>query len=176
MTGRMSMGFKTIPRGLAGLAMAIVMLAAGEAAAKDLLGAPAPEFTLRGLAGSNLSLREQRGRVVMINFWATWCGPCRQEMPLLDQMYRRYRDMGFVLMGINVEDDARKAGDMARALGVRYPVLFDTKKAASKAYGVSAMPTTVLLDRDGRVRYLHKGYRPGYERTYHAQIRELLKE
>ena len=135
----------------------------------------APDFTLHAMSGPNLRLQEQRGRVVMVNFWATWCGPCRQEMPQLDRLYQKYRASGFVLLGVNVDDDARKAADVAAKLGVSFPVLMDTDKAVSRLYDLSTMPSTVIIDRDGKVRYVHRGYLTGYEDTYEKQIRELLK-
>ncbi len=135
----------------------------------------APDFTLRAIGGPNLRLAEQRGRVVMVNFWATWCGPCRQEMPQLDRLYRKYKSSGFVLLGVNVDDDASKAADVAAKLGVTFPVLLDTDKAVSKRYDLATMPSTVLVDRDGTVRYVHRGYLSGYEDRYEQQIRELLK-
>jgi len=137
--------------------------------------AAAPDFTLRTMNGPNLRLAEQRGRVVMVNFWATWCGPCRQEMPQLDRLYQKYKSSGFVLLGVNVDEDARKATDVAAKLGVTFPVLLDTDKAVSKLYDLSTMPSTVIIDRDGKVRYLHRGYLAGYEDNYDKQIRELLK-
>jgi peroxiredoxin len=136
----------------------------------------APDFTLRRMDGPNLRLQEQRGQVVMVNFWATWCAPCRQEMPHLNRLYDKYRSSGFVLLGVNVDDDARKAADLAAKLGLRFPVLFDTDKKVIGAYDMNSMPATLLLDRDGRVRYIHRGYRDGFETTYDQQIRELLKE
>ncbi len=138
--------------------------------------APAPDFTLRSMGGPNLRLAEQRGRVVLVNFWATWCGPCRQEMPHLNRLYQKYRSSGFQLLAVNVDDNAKNAADLASKLGVSFPVLFDTDKTVSKAYDLSSMPATVLIDRDGRVRYLHRGYRDGMEDTYDQQIRGLLKE
>jgi thiol-disulfide isomerase/thioredoxin len=128
------------------------------------------------MGGPNLRLQEQRGQVVLVNFWATWCGPCRKEMPHLSRLYDKYRPSGFVLLGVNVDDDASKAVDLATKLGVKFPVLLDTDKKASKLYDLSAMPATVLIDRDGRVRYVHRGYLDGYEDTYDKQIRELLKQ
>ncbi|MEO8525676.1 MAG: TlpA disulfide reductase family protein [Caldimonas sp.] len=135
----------------------------------------APDFTLRTMSGPNLRLAEQRGRVVMVNFWATWCGPCRQEMPQLDRLYQKYKSSGFVLLGVNVDDDVLKAADVAGKLGVTFPVLLDTDKAVSRLYDLSTMPSTVLIDRDGKVRYVHRGYLTGYEDNYDRQIRELLK-
>ena len=136
----------------------------------------APDFTLRSMEGPNLRLNEQRGRVVMVNFWATWCAPCRQEMPHLNKLYDKYRASGLVLLGVNIDDDARTATDLAAKLGLKFPVLLDTDKTVSKLYEMGAMPSTVVIDREGRVRFLHRGYRDGYEVTYDEQIRALLKE
>jgi peroxiredoxin len=136
----------------------------------------APDFTLKSLKGSNLKLSEFRGDVVMINFWATWCGPCRQEMPILNDLYLKYRDMGFTLLGVNVEKNTTKAANMIRDLKVVFPVLFDTENSVSKLYKVEAMPSTVLVDRDGKLRYVHRGYVPGTEDEYVRQVRELMAE
>ncbi len=156
----------------AGSALALV---AGRALPAIAASSAAPDFTLRTLAGPNMRLAEQRGRVVMINFWATWCGPCRQELPQLSKLYDKYRGSGFVLMGVNVDDDVRNATEVAAKLAVSFPVLLDTDKAVSKLYDLTTMPSTVLVDRDGKVRYLHRGYLAGYEDTYDKQVRELLK-
>jgi thiol-disulfide isomerase/thioredoxin len=112
----------------------------------------------------------------MINFWATWCGPCRQEMPLLDDLYNRYERVGFNLLGVNIDDDSGRAMDMIRELGVNFPVLFDARKEVSKLYEVGSMPVTVIVDREGTVRYVHQGYKPGYEQMYLDQVRSLLRE
>lgn len=136
----------------------------------------APDFTLRSMDGHNLRLGEQRGHIVMINFWATWCGPCRQEMPHLNRLYEKYRGSGFVVFGVNVDEDVRNVAAIAQKLALKFPVLPDTDKKVSKQYDLSAMPSTVLIDRDGRVRYVHRGYRDGSEDMYEKQIRELLKQ
>jgi peroxiredoxin len=159
------------------LAACALLTAAAPAAASPLQTlAAAPDFTLRSMDGPNLRLAEQRGRVVMVNFWATWCGPCRQEMPHLNKLYDKYREAGFVLLGVNIDDNARTATDLAVKLGLRFPVLLDTDKTVSRLYDLGSMPATVLIDRDGRVRHLHRGYRDGYEITYEQQLRALLKE
>jgi peroxiredoxin len=154
---------------------ALIALAASTAPAALAPASTAPDFTLHVMDGPNLRLKEQRGRVVMVNFWATWCGPCRQEMPQLNRLYEKYKASGFVLLGVNVDDDQRKAAEVAAKLGVTFPVLLDTDKAVSKLYDLSTMPSTVLIDRDGKVRYVHRGYLTGYEDNYEKQIRELLK-
>ncbi len=141
-----------------------------------LKGQLAPDFALKSATGENLRLSEFRGDVVMVNFWATWCGPCRQEMPLLDELYTRYQRVGFSLLGVNIDDDPNRAMDMIRELGVSFPVLFDDGKEVSKLYQVNAMPVTVIIDREGSVRYVHYGYKPGYELKYLDQVRSLLRE
>jgi peroxiredoxin len=154
---------------------ALSALVAGAAMAAIAPSSTAPDFTLHTMNGPNMRLQEQRGKVVMINFWATWCGPCRQEMPHLSRLYDKYRASGFVLMGINVDEDTRNAAAVAAKLGVGFPVLLDTDKQVSRLYDLSTMPSTVLIDRDGKVRFVHRGYLSGYEDVYDKQIRELLK-
>ncbi len=168
-----SLSIRRAARVVAGAALIALSSGAVPAAAP---AAMAPDFTLRAMKGSNLRLQEQRGNVVMVNFWATWCGPCRQEMPKLNQLYEKYRSAGFVMLGVNVDDDVRNAAEVAAKLNVNFPVLLDTQKQVSRLYDVSTMPSTVLIDRDGRVRWIHRGYRDGAEQTYDQKIRDLLKE
>jgi peroxiredoxin len=154
----------------------VTVFAATSIASSDLAGQAAPDFVLKSSTGENLRLSEHRGDVVMINFWATWCGPCRQEMPLLDDLYARYERVGFSLLGVNIDDDSRRAMEMIEDLGVNFPVLFDSSKQVSELYEVEAMPVTVLIDREGIVRHVHHGYKPGYEDKYLTEIRALLRE
>ena len=139
-------------------------------------GALAPDFTLKSQSGENLRLREYRGNVVMINFWASWCGPCRQEMPVLNQLFEKYSSAGFMLFGVNGDTDADAVSQMTKKYKISYPILLDKDKKISEMYRVNAMPMTFLIDRDGKLRYLHKGYLSGYEKDYQSEIRELLKE
>ena len=158
------------------LALAGMTSARTAGAALPAAGTRAPDFALNSNSGRNLRLSELRGEVVLINFWATWCGPCRQEMPQLGRLYAQYRAAGFTLLGINIDDNRANAEAMVKKLGVHFPTLFDSDKRVARLYDVDAMPATLLIDRDGRVRYVHRGYRDGYERQYQEQIRELLKE
>lgn len=164
------------PRTRRSVLLAALSLGSGVCAAALAPSSPAPDFTLRSVDGQNLRLGEQRGRVVMVNFWATWCGPCRVEMPHLNRLYEKYCSAGFVLFGVNVDEDTRNAATLAQKMGIKFPVLADADKRVSKQYDVSAMPSTVLIDRDGRVRHVHRGYRDGFEEMYEKQIRELLKQ
>jgi len=167
--------YKNSPRALAMVAVWLAALAS-VAAPAALTPGPAPDFTLHSVAGTNLRLKEQRGQVVMLNFWATWCAPCRQEMPQLNRLYEKFHASGFMLFGVNVDDDTRNAAGVSSRLGLQFPVLLDTDKKVSRLYDLNTMPSTVLIDRDGRVRYIHLGYKDGYAQTYENQIRELLRE
>jgi len=112
----------------------------------------------------------------MINFWATWCGPCREEMPHLEALHQRYNALGFTLLGVSVEENSADAVGWLEEAPVSFPILFDPQNDVSKLYDVVAMPSTVLVDRQGNVRYLHHGYQPGYENEYQSQIRTLIRE
>lgn len=163
-------------RVLASAALAALAVVTAGAFAAVAPKAPAPDFTLKSSEGRNLRLAEQRGTVVLVNFWATWCGPCKQEMPHLNRLYGKYRSSGFTLLGVNVDEDPKLAMSLATKMGLQFPLLFDADKTVSKLYDLNSMPATVLIDRDGRVRYLHRGYRDGLEQAYESQIRELVKE
>jgi thiol-disulfide isomerase/thioredoxin len=137
---------------------------------------PAPEFKLANRAGGELSLSGLKGQVVMINFWASWCGPCRKEFPALDQIYSKYKPMGFQMVAINVESEKADAERFLGQTPVSFPILFDPDNKVSGNYGVSAMPTTFLVDRQGRLRWQHRAYKPGDEAKYIEQIRAMLRE
>ena len=140
------------------------------------LNKPAPDFTLKALDGKNIKLSEMAGNVVLINFWASWCGPCREEMPLLNNLHNKYAPLGFAVFGVNVEEDVNGAQAFLRDYPVDFPVLLDSSNQVSKQYQVIAMPTTVMVDRDGRLRYLHKGYKTGDEAKYRQMVKKLVRE
>jgi len=156
--------------------MALALLAAPALPAGEVPPTPAPDFTLPTLEGTNLRLGEQQGKVVLVNFWASWCGPCRQEMPALDELHQRYNRLGFTVLGVNVEQDPAAARDYLEDLPVSFPVLLDSRNEVTRTYQVSAMPSTVIIDRDGQVRYIHEGYSPGDEALYQDVVRGLIRE
>ncbi len=136
----------------------------------------APDFTLKSRSGENLRLEDFRGQVVMLNFWASWCGPCRQEMPLMDDLYQQYKDLGFTVLAVNVDENRDEAHRFLDKVPVTYPILYDPESQVSEQYRVQAMPTTVMIDRNGDARFVHYGYKPGYEDDYEKQIRQLVRE
>ena len=165
---------KRISKSMAVLIGALSLAAANVGAVT--LQEAAPDFTLKSLEGSNLRLNEYRGQVVLINFWASWCGPCRQEMPLLDRLHHRYEDTGFAVLGVNVEGVAGPAADIVQKTNVTFPILIDDGQKVSEMYNLQAMPSTVVVDRDGVVRYIHHGYKPGDEAKYVEVVKQLIRE
>jgi peroxiredoxin len=157
-------------------AMAAMVIASTALAAGGDAGGPAPAFTLTTLEGQAGALSQYKGQVVMVNFWATWCGPCQQEMPLLDQMYKKYKPAGFTLIGVNVDKEAPAVKELLARKPVSFPVLLDPANQVSKAYHVDEMPSSVIIDRKGEIRYIHRGYKPGDENEYQDRIRQLIRE
>jgi peroxiredoxin len=144
--------------------------------AAGLINTVAPDFTLKSLAGENLNLTEQRGNITVINFWASWCGPCRTEMPVLQKLQDKYAYLGVQVWGINVEQENQAGRDFISKVNVNFPILFDDKNALSALYQVDAMPTTVIVDRSGQVRSVFRGYKAGYEKKYAKAIKRLIRE
>ena len=160
--------------GITLLSLAFSLVAQNSYAEETML---APDFSLKTISGKNIKLSELRGNVVMINFWASWCGPCLQEMPALEQLHQRYKDLGFTLLGVNVEHDIKEAKDYLKKVDISFPILFDVTNQVSNEYEISGMPTTYLVDRDGNLRKLYIGYQPGSsEEVYQQEIKALLKE
>jgi peroxiredoxin len=156
-------------------AAALAALALALRALADPSG-PAPPFTLAAKGGADVSLSQFKGQVVMLNFWASWCGPCRQEMPLLESIYKKYNKLGFTMIGVNVEPDSNAADQWLKETPVSFPILYDRDSKVSKLYDVEGMPSTVIIDRSGKLRKLHRGYKPGDENEYLDSIRALIRE
>jgi peroxiredoxin len=119
------------------------------------VGQPAPGFTLETLSGEEASLVDFRGSVVAVNFWATWCGPCRAEMPALQAASDEFDEL--VILGVNTGESRSRVAGFMEELGLTFPALLDTNEDVADLYGVRAMPTTVWVDPDGIVRFEHFG-------------------
>ena len=122
-----------------------------------LLGRRAPNFTLQRFDGSTLRLEDLRGSVVFLNFWASWCPPCRSEARALEDAWRRYKDQGVVFVGVNTQDDEAHARDFIAEFGVTYPNGQDPGGRIAIDYGVWGLPETFFIDREGRITYKHVG-------------------
>ena len=158
-----------------GAALVGLLAVAGTvSAATQLLGSEAPDFVLKSVAGKNLRLSEYRGEVVMLSFWATWCGDCRAQLEELGAMRDRYQDAGVELLAVSLDQTARQASEsMAEAA---YPVLHDAGGEVGQMYDVTKMPVMVLIDRSGVVREVFEGFRRGSEEQYLERVQALLRE
>lgn len=143
------------------------------------LGEVAPDFSLRDMDGKSVSLSGYKGSVVLVNFWATWCGPCQVEQKHLQAMYTELAPKGFVVLAVSA-DDARTQSQVKPLMkrnGYTFPVLLDTQTAVVAQYNPSkTLPYNVLIDRDGRIRYVHAGYNPGDEKGLRVEVDKLLAE
>lgn len=150
--------------------------AVAENSTKQNLNLPAPDFTLKSNKGENIRLEELAGKVILINFWASWCGPCREELPELELLYQKYKSRGLVILAISGDSKREKAEEFIRPLNLSYPILYDDNLDINSLYRVRAMPSTYLVDRKGVVRYQHLGFKKRFINIYESEIKELLSE
>lgn len=155
---------------------ALLAVTSAVSAATQLAGGEAPDFVLKSMAGQNLRLSEYRGEIVMLSFWATWCGDCRSQLEQLGAMYARYQEAGVEVLAVSLDQNQRQADEMAAGLGAGYPVLHDAGGAVGRLYDVSRMPVMVLIDRSGVVREVFEGFRRGDEQRYLDRVQALLRE
>ncbi len=147
------------------------------ASAQQSTGTLATDFTLRDIENRAVSLADYRGSVVLMNFWATWCGPCMQEMPHLQTMYDDLKDQGFVVLSVSTDDarDASKVKPLVKAKRLTFPVVLDKETTVVSQYNpAKTLPYTVLIDRQGKVAKVHQGYNPGDEEAMRAEVEALL--
>lgn len=146
----------------------------GEAAKE---GFTAPDFTLDLLDGGTVSLSDLRGKVVLVNFWTSWCPPCRKEMPAIESVYRSYKEIGLVVIGLNLtaQDSKQEAAAFAQEVGVTFPIALDLDNSVGTLYRVTALPTSFFIDRKGVIRSVIVGG-PMSEALIQSKIEELLQE
>jgi len=129
----------------------------GEQEPAVALGRYAPGFALPDLSGQSVSLSQWRGQIVLVNFWASWCQPCREEMPLLQATYEAYAQDGLVVLGVNMGESAQRVAGFAEDLGLTFPVLVDESTTVGALYRVRGAPTTYFIDREGVIRQRYVG-------------------
>jgi peroxiredoxin len=142
----------------------------------ELTGKPAPDFVLKSVDGKNYRLSEYRGQVVLLSFWASWCGECRSQLEGLAGLYDRYEGAGLEMLAVSLDRDRDQVSDAAARLGVGFPALHDGGGDVGEQYDVNELPYVILIDRDGTIRDEYSGYRRGQEDRYLQRARELLAE
>ncbi len=130
--------------------------------------------TAAGAAGLDLSA--YRGKVVYIDFWASWCGPCKQSFPWLDGLMQSYGSQNFVVIGVNVDKDRERADRFLNDFPAVFPIVYDPKGELASTYKVSGMPSGILIDRTGHVRFQHAGFSDKQKGPYEEQLQSLLAE
>ena len=148
---------------------------AGGGTASPLVGKPAPDFTLQDLEGNNVTLSELKGNVILLDFWATWCGPCVMAMPHIDKLHQDYKDRAVKVYAVNQREAREKIEPFLKSKKLSLPVLLDPNGDVGKAYGVRGIPTTVLIGKDGTILKVMVGFDPNADEAIKQIIEEQLK-
>jgi thiol-disulfide isomerase/thioredoxin len=160
-----------------GLACASLALALASSAAVGEAGRAAPNCSLTPLGdGRPWELQELRGKVVWVDFWASWCGPCAEALPFLDELDREFRDLDLEVVGINVDEDAEDAEEFLARHPVGFRLAVDASGRCPRDFDAPSMPAAFLVDRRGLIRYVHLGFRPGDAREIRDRVRSVLAE
>lgn len=160
-----------------GILSALALLLATSAVAALDKGQVAPEIGLTDLSGKAVKLADLRGKIVLVDFWASWCAPCRESLPVLERLSKRYVDKGLVIVGVNID----KTPDLARSfleknrLALTFPVVNDKKHEVAGRYAPPTMPSSYVIDKEGRVRSVHAGFKASDAAKLEAEIKALLQ-
>jgi peroxiredoxin len=133
------------------------------------------DFTVPDLTGSPLRLADFKGKVVLLNFWATWCPPCKEEMPSMERLYRRYKEHGFTIVAISIDTNTAAVAPFVKRFKLTFPIGLDPKTTVANQYSVRALPATFLIDRRGTVAAVAIGPRDWDGKAGHAAIESLLR-
>jgi len=151
-----------------------LILAFGAAQALEK-GQAAPGFSLKTVAGDKtVSLKDYLGKVVYLDFWASWCAPCRGSFPLLNKLHNKYKDKGLVILGVNVDEDTEQLNKFIKMFPVDFTLVRDAEFEIPEVYGVSTMPSSFVIDQEGKIQVLHKGFRDGDIDVIEQHVVDLL--
>jgi peroxiredoxin len=165
------MRFRKLALGLGTL----VLLGAVAASAAALgTGSRAPEIGLKDLEGRHIRMSALRGKVVIVDFWASWCDPCREEMPVLNRLYKKYKGDGLVVIGVSVDRDKGNVRKFLEQTPVSFPIVHDPDHQVAGRYEPPRMPSSYVIGKRGVVRHVHKGYSAGDGKKFEKEVRALL--
>lgn len=156
------------------LVLSLLLALAPGAADAARVGDPMPEFALPRADGRVLAAADLDGKVVLVDFWASWCAPCRKSFPFLGELQQRHADDGFVVLGINVDEERSEADRFLAAVPAEFEIVFDPEGATPEAFAVKAMPSSYLVGRDGRIVQVNLGFREQDKAGLASAVRELL--
>ncbi len=159
--------------GLCGLALVLLVTSSVSALVP---GDAPPVIDIPDQAGKKVDLNELKGKVVLVDFWASWCGPCKQEMPVLEELHKKYVKQGLVIVGINIDSNAKKMNNFLKGIPVSFRIVHDRKLAVAAKYGPETMPSTYFIGRDGTIRYVHAGFGEKDADELEERIKTLLAE
>lgn len=169
-----------LPRHLPSLLLRLAVLLAALVAAPALAleeGDPAPQWSAPALAGgAPLSLSSARGKVVYLDFWASWCSPCRTALPAIEELRREFPAESFSVLAVNLDREPEAARRFLAKSPIGYPSASDPEGRIPASFGLETMPTSYLIDRDGVIRYVHRGFQRGDVATLRARIAELVRK
>ncbi len=160
-----------------GFALSLLLLASAlvtRVASAVEQGQAAPEIRLSDLSGKPVALSSFKGKVVLVDFFASWCAPCREELPVLEKLHKTYRDQGLVVLGVNIDNELAAAQTFLKAVPVSFTVLHDAEKKVAKVYAPPTMPSSYLIDRKGQIHYVHKGFRASDAAKIEAELKKML--
>jgi thiol-disulfide isomerase/thioredoxin len=138
----------------------------------------APDFTGKTVQGKEIKLSDYHGKVVLIDFWASWCPPCREEMPQLIKFYDSHKDSNFKMIAVNIDSKTDNMQHFLDQLFPRpmFPIIADNSQQIPSLFNIEAMPTTILIDKKGKIRFRHDGFKDSYVNDFNTELTQLLKE
>lgn len=144
----------------------------------DFIGEMAPDFTAKDIDGKDIRLSNYRGKIVLLDFWASWCGPCQQEFPFLIDFYNNHKNENFIVLAVNIDNEKENMLNFLRKNYMRekFPVIFDPEKKVPPIYDIQAMPTSIFIDKKGTIRYVHNGYNESSKKEFKKELTTLLSE
>lgn len=155
--------------------VATAMVGLAQLASALEVGTSPPEIGLTAFNGTRVSLAELRGKVVVVDFWASWCAPCKQEMPVLESLYQRFKQQGLVVIGVSVDNERANAEKFIQSVRVTFPIVHDADHAVADRFHPPKMPTSYVIDKAGKVRFVHGGFRAEDARKLEQEITSLLR-
>jgi thiol-disulfide isomerase/thioredoxin len=140
------------------------------------VGSPAPDFNLADVTGKAATLKQFSGKVVFLDFWAPWCDPCREELPALDALYKKYSSDGLEIIGVDIDSSEELLTEFLQKVPVTFTVLIDKKGVIRRGYNFRTLPTAFIIGKDGVIRFVHMGYGKEFLHMYEKEIVEMLKQ